>query len=94
MVAHGTNFSVAGTKSNRMVMSHQEMMQYIKDVGRTELFQELEDLRNKNYSMIRRNTVPSSRYLKAICVSLVALGYDEQWVDTTFRDALETEYLS
>lgn len=33
MVAHGTNFSVAGTKSNRMVMSHQEMMQYIKDVG-------------------------------------------------------------
>lgn len=33
------------------------------------------------------------RYIKAVRVSLVAMGYDEQWVDTEFRDAIEKKYL-
>jgi len=33
------------------------------------------------------------RYLKAVRVTLVSLGFDEEWVDTDFRDALEAQYL-
>ena len=33
------------------------------------------------------------RYIKAVRVSLVEMGYDEQWVDTEFRDAIEKKYL-
>lgn len=58
------------------------MGSYINAIGRSELWSELEE---------RPNKYP--RYLKAIRVSLVELGYDEQWVDTTFRDALEKAYM-
>lgn len=32
-------------------------------------------------------------YLKAVRVTLLGLGYDPQWVEGDFRDALEAEYL-
>lgn len=31
-------------------------------------------------------------FCKALRVSLLALGYDEEWVETTFRETLENEY--
>lgn len=65
-----------------MTMTEQKMMDYIKRIGRCELWDELKE-RPKKYP----------RYLKAIRVSLVELGFDEQWVDTTFRAALEKEYM-
>ena len=65
-----------------MKMTAQQMMDFIKGIGRSELWDELEE-RPKGYP----------RYLKAVRVSLVELGYDEQWVDTTFRTALEKEYM-
>ena len=65
-----------------MTMTEQKMMEYIKGIGRSELWDELED-RPKEYP----------RYLKAIRVSLVELGFDEEWVGTTFRTALEKEYM-
>lgn len=58
------------------------MSSYIKSIGRCELWDELKE---------RPNKYP--RYLKAIRVSLVELGYDEEWVDTTFRGALEKKYM-
>lgn len=63
-------------------MTEQKMMTFIKSIGRSELWDELEE---------RPNEYP--RYLKAVRVSLIELGYDEQWVDTTFRTALEKEYM-
>ena len=33
------------------------------------------------------------RYLKAVRVTLVSLGFDKEWVNTDFRDALVAQYL-
>lgn len=33
------------------------------------------------------------RYLKAVRVTLVSLGFDKEWVNTDFRDTLEAQYL-
>lgn len=65
-----------------MTMTEQKMLDFIKGIGRSELWDEFEE---------RPNKYP--RYLKAVRVTLVELGYDEQWVDTTFRTALEKEYM-
>lgn len=76
-------------------MDEDEMNEYIENIGRTELFDELENINNENYTIIRPNcSKVYPRYLKAIRVGLVAQGYDENWVNTTFRDALEKRYLS
>lgn len=64
------------------VMSKEEMHRYINNIGRSELFEEIED-KNIKYP----------RFLKAIRVSLVAQGYDQCWVDSEFRTALEKKYL-
>lgn len=72
---------------NTQVMTEEEMNQYIDNIGRTELFDEIRHI------VSNPPHHPYPRYLKAIRVSLVALGYDETWVNTTFRDALEKRYL-
>lgn len=69
-----------------MIMTKEEMDAFIEKIGRSELYDELESM---NKAIPR---IPYSRYLKAVRVSLVALGYDEKWVDTEFRDALEKKY--
>ena len=79
--------------SNRAVMTENEMNDYIEKIGRSELFEEIDDLRNPMYAMIRRNGVPYPLYLKAILVSLVEQGYDQEWVTTTFKRSLEDKYL-
>lgn len=75
------------------IMDEDEMWMFIESIGRTELYEEIEDMNGQSHLAVRRGRQPSSRYLKAIRVALVAQGYDEQWVDTTFRDALEKQYL-
>lgn len=64
-------------------MAKEEMNNFIKKVGRTELYDEMKERPGKNL-----------RYLKAVRVSLVSLGYDERWVDDEFRTALEAAYPS
>lgn len=76
------------------VMNEKEMREYIDNIGRAELFDELEDVYSNKYILVRPNNPhPYPRYLKAIMVSLVAQGYDGQWVGTEFRTALEKKYL-
>lgn len=76
------------------IMEEDEMYKYIENIGRTELFDEIEDVNSDKYILVRHNCPhPYPRYLKAIRVSLVAQGYDAHWVDTEFRDALEKRYL-
>lgn len=72
-------------------MSHNEMMRFIEDIGRRELFKELKGLRSKQHRR-RATEYKGSYYLKAVRVTLHSLGYDCQWVDGEFRDALENYY--
>lgn len=72
-------------------MTNEEMVQFIKDIGRCELFHEMEDAKKLAHVYTTWSGYP--RYLKAIRVSLVALGYDEEWVDTEFKEALDEYYL-
>ena len=68
-------------------MSEYEMTEYINKIGRSELFDEIKDMKKSNVSQ----NYPY--YLKAIRVSLIALWYDQQWVETTFKNALNKKYL-
>jgi len=64
-------------------MSKEEMTSFIDRISRTELLMEIKELSDRPIS---------SRYLKAIRVSLIELGYDPVWVETEFTDALEVKY--
>ncbi len=63
------------------VMLEDDMMSFLANIGRRELFVEI------GYGQGYPN------YLKAVRVSLIALGYDAAWVEEPFRDALDAVYL-
>ena len=63
------------------VMLEDDMMSFLANIGRRELFVEI------GYGQGYPN------YLKAVRVSLIALGYDRGWVEEPFRDALDAVYL-
>lgn len=77
------------------IMSHREMDYFIDHVGRSELFDELKYIKKHGY--IKDNDPSSmfgkkSMYLKAVRASLIALGYDSDWIEGEFRTALEKKY--
>ena len=80
-------------ENKRAIMDEDEMNKFIEKIGRCELYEEVQDskLRRGERFNMQWNGYP--RYIKAVRVSLVAMGYDEQWVDTEFRDAIEKKYL-
>lgn len=80
-------------KNRRAIMDKDEMNKFIENIGRCELYEEIQDskLRRGDRGKMQWNGYP--RYIKAIRVSLVEMGYDERWVDTKFRDAIEKKYL-
>lgn len=68
------------------VMDEDELNDFVCSIDRAELDLELEE---------RKKIGPQSypRYLKAVRVTLIALGYDEEWVETVLKDALKRKYL-
>lgn len=64
------------------VMDEDEMTDFVQHVGSGELYDEMKD---------RPNRTPG--YFKAVKATLLALGYDEQWVNTDLIEALERKYL-
>lgn len=72
------------SESHNKRMSKEEMVSFIGRISRTELLMEIKEL---------AQTSISSRYLKAVRVSLIELGYDPSWVETEFKDALEEKYM-
>ena len=68
-------------KNRKAIMDKDKMNKFIEDIGRSELYDEI------------HNSNGYSRYIKAIRASLIALGYDEEWVNSEFRDAIEKRYL-
>lgn len=79
-------------KNNKKIMNEKEMISFINSVGRSELFDEIEFINDKSIKLPYQHK--QSKYLKAVRVSLISLGYNEEWVETTFRDALEEKYLT
>ena len=72
---------------NGIKLNEQAIKELVNSIARVELFDEI-------YSMKSAVTrIPYPRYLKAVMVTLVSLGFDEEWVNTDFRDALEAQYL-
>lgn len=81
-------------KNKRMTIP--EMNEFIGNVGRSELFEEARQMQEDiawHHQTDKWGAV-KSRYLKAVCASLVALGYDEKWVDGEFRSAFEKWYFN
>lgn len=68
-------------KNRKAIMNKDEMNKFIENIGRTELYDEI------------HNSNGYPRYIKGVRASLVALGYDEKWVDSEFRNAIEKRYL-
>lgn len=72
---------------NGFKLNEKATKELVEKVGRTELFEEISSMG----PAIPR--IPYPRYLKAVRVTLVSLGFDQDWVEGDFRDALEARYL-
>lgn len=70
-----------------MVLNEQATKELVNNIGKEELFDEIRSMK----STVPRIAYP--RYLKTVRVTLLSLGFDEEWLDTDFRDALEVQYL-
>ena len=77
----------------RAVMTEMEMKRCIEAVEKRELFERLERLSSNGDDMMKQNCRNvHMRYLKSVLTSLIKQGYDEHWVNTTFREVLEKRY--
>lgn len=81
---------MAGKRTGK-TMTDDEAIRFAFDIGRSEIFDELKEIKERKKLFRYGHTYPF--YLKAVRVSLVEMGYDEQWVDEKFRDVLEAVYL-
>lgn len=77
----------------KKIMSHEEIINFIDKLGRTELYQEIDELEKDKAIFGLVNSNPYPVYLKAIIITLVSLDYDEEWVYTTFKKELNAKYL-
>lgn len=75
------------------IMTNGELNRFINEIGRSELYEELSEYHKPEYRLVRCNGIPESRYLKAVKVTLIALGYDEEWVSTVVDEELRKKYI-
>ena len=73
---------IENLQNGRAVMGREELEEFVRNVGRQELYDELEERQTKR-----------PRYFKAIQATLLALGYDEKWVYGDLLEALQDQYL-
>lgn len=71
----------------KKIMTNEEMNTFIERVGRSEIWEEKRRIANGNLNY----NYPT--YLKAVRVTLITLGYDQDWVETVFAPALDAKYL-
>lgn len=72
---------------NGMKLNEESTKELVDKVGRCELFEEMEAMKSSWMN------IPYPRYLKAVRVTLTSLGFDPEWVEHDFRNALEAKYL-
>lgn len=77
--------SVPKFLENKKIMEENEMIEFINSIDRVELQMEMKELEKSNIGRF-------PRYLKAVKVSLISLGYDEEWVESVFASALLKKY--
>lgn len=75
---------------NGKMMTNECMMKFIESLGRSELYDEMALMRSQKRPPA---ITKESFYLKGVCTTLVALGYDENWVGGTFRSAFKDYYM-
>ena len=63
-------------------MDQENLKRFVNSIGRCELFDEISE---------RPGKIP--RYFKAIQASLLAIGFDQNWVYGALIEALEERYL-
>lgn len=84
---------VSAIVEKRAVMTEMEMKRCIEALEKHELFEKLKRLSSNGDDKMKQNCRNvHMRYLKSAMTSLIRLGYDEHWVNTTFREALEKRY--
>lgn len=64
------------------VMDEDEMAEFVRRVGRSELFEEIKERPGKE-----------PRYFRAVQATLTALGFDERWVYAELKEEMDKEYL-
>ena len=74
------------------IMTNGELNRFVNEIGRCELYDELREFQKPEYRLVARHSIPESRYLKAVKVTLVALGYDVTWVGTVVDEKLRQKY--
>ena len=72
---------------NGIKLNEWKTKELVENIGRSELFEEINSMDN---AMPR---IKYPRYLKAVRVTLISLGFDTHWVEHDFRTALEKKYL-
>ena len=65
------------------VMDEDEMADFVRRVGRSELFEEMKERPGKE-----------PRYFRAVQATLMALGYDERWVYAELDEEMNKEYFT
>lgn len=76
---------------NGKTMTTDCMMQFIKSLGRSEIYDELALMKTQKRPPAMSK---ESFYLKGVCTTLVELGYDEWWVAVTFQPAFKECYMN
>lgn len=72
---------------NGFKLNEKATKELVNKVGRSELFDEISFMKGSI------SKIPYPRYLKAVKVTLVSLGFDEEWVNTDFKNVLDAKYL-
>lgn len=72
--------------ANRLVhglkMNNKRVTAFIENIGSPELYDEIKYIKENSL-----NIYP--RYLTAVMITLIELGYDETWVNTSFKKTLD-----
>ena len=80
--------------ANGKVMTLEEAFEFVENVGRSELFAELDLFKTCNkIGLGWKVNFCGFPYFKAVCASLVALGYDRLFVALLIRDLLHYVYI-
>ena len=69
-------------------MTEDQMYSFIDNIDRIELHEELRKI------YIEKTQIGYPKYLKAVLITLIALGYESTWVNTEFRYLLEETYIT
>lgn len=78
--------------NGKKIMSFNQLIPFIRMVGRSELYDELNFINKKKYFSPTTLVGRDSLYLKGVKATLITLGYNPLWVEGPFTILLEHYY--